>query len=1359
MAIGPLNIDVPSIPQLDVGDYVPDAIRPARQQSLQPNQPRAASAAQTKYSAGGYFDKLIASGTYAPHAINALRNYDQDRIARGQSPLSEKETTAALQAATTKEQVTPEAKRSLFNLPGNIVRDASAILKSIPRLPGALIDEVQSLPTIGQHIAEADNPLVGLASAPGIRMLPGAFIAEQIAGGTPGELLRHPLFTGLDVLPLASTAAKSTKVAKAADTIAKEFSSAGTVGGVLAPEGSALFRQGLESQRLARRPLKTALTRTLDDEGNIIRNTAGEMANVIGQTKLGQAYAGVFGQQSRDAVFITNSTAGRINRIMEGSLSVPDDALAALAPKAVEYQKWLDENGLNERAPELHDALTRGGSTGDALIDEAVERTREFKALEAEALQQSQQAVMFDNELYDLKKGLQLKEAERGIVRQREFTEHRGTIEAGTFDPTIIQPSQVVSNMLENFRRPRRDPNVPPPTRMERLAGVEQISKNDLTLQHNIMLRKLRAAGFDTRELSEAWQSVEGRFGKRRKDGTISGRVVKDPQVYEDLLKELAVDQSRLPALKMLPVEEAVTKLKSLTRDKSAVVAAGVKDVLFGIENRNWNSITKGLEQLRRTDVWNDEALITRLREMRDSGKFIDKHLAKFTDKSLAKRNKDFTQLTAEAVPARFLPEVDRIHRAKLKEKLIPVGDAAAAQKVIELADTGMWAEIPGFTDKMYRQVQREAATSWQALRDQGFDPVFVHTVTPNKANSALHAYATVVPKTASSVKARAWDMAPTVKNVALSVNHQLMELISKNQVELGIKQIMDRMGETEMSLRQRFAPAAQARAANMPALDFEGHLMKLIGEQYKKFDPDVEGYAWGSPYLKKLKQDAMWIPNPVAKNLKLLAEPKRLLGGILDPITNAFRIATTSLSLRTQVYNIFGNGIASELQNPGILMRSTRKAQEYMRDPTKIPEPLMQMIGSTKQGQLDLTREAMGATHSSAYHYLRGKTLGRLLKEDSKLGGKVKQGFKTATEASFALNSKFDDFYRMVNYIDEYDRAIKVGSNAADAERKAITAVRNNIQDWMSATPIERSVIRSIIPFYGYMGHAMRFVLRYPFDHPLRTEMITKLAKTEMEDEALPDRFLSMLFMGGIGEHGEQNALNAGPFNPFGDIANYMTIQGVLGGTNPVIQTILKTVGVDSGQQELYPSLRYNTETGRLSAAGTNPLTNMLHNTLPQSQVITALLGINEEYKDMARRDPAAANRYLASGLTIPIAWRQINVDQELFKAEIARQDAQAKVKAEALKTGDWSEALRYPSLREYLEAIESLPDEQRQAYTKLSPDQIAALTSSEQAQIPLPQFKGIEPLDTTVDTLLKANQQGVILPGSSTQNTTGGI
>jgi hypothetical protein len=242
----------------------------------------------------------------------------------------------------------------------------------------------------------------------------------------------------------------------------------------------------------------------------------------------------------------------------------------------------------------------------------------------------------------------------------------------------------------------------------------------------------------------------------------------------------------------------------------------------------------------------------------------------------------------------------------------------------------------------------------------------------------------------------------------------------------------------------------------------------------------------------------------------------------------------------------------------------------------------------------------------------------------------------------------------------------------------------------------------------------------------------MAKIAEAEMEENStLPSRFLNSLFFGGAGSTGSQNALNLGPMNPFSDVANYMTIQGALGATNPVIQTVLQMAGVENGEASLYPSLRYDPETGRLGLKADNPVMALLENTIPQSTLLTSILGVNTDFNDAIGRDPAAAQRMLASALTLPIPWRRYNVPQEEAKAEIARMDAQDKVLSEALSSGDWSEALAaYPDLRDYLNAMDSIPDAQKQAFKPLTPDEIKALPQTDA-------YKNVTPLNEQIEAI----------------------
>jgi len=237
---------------------------------------------------------------------------------------------------------------------------------------------------------------------------------------------------------------------------------------------------------------------------------------------------------------------------------------------------------------------------------------------------------------------------------------------------------------------------------------------------------------------------------------------------------------------------------------------------------------------------------------------------------------------------------------------------------------------------------------------------------------------------------------------------------------------------------------------------------------------------------------------------------------------------------------------------------------------------------------------------------------------------------------------------------------------------------------------PFERNMLKAIFPFYGFMNQAVRYVMRFPVDHPSRAEIVGAFGRTEAEDsKVLPSSFLSALFFGDTSSDGSRRALNTAPINPFGDVANMFTLAGFLSATNPVIGTALESVGLVRGEAELYPTLRYDPETGRLTAVHGNPLLKLVENTIPQTAVLTALLGVNAEFRDRLQRDPAAASRFLRSAAGLPILSRNWNIPAEIAKAETARGKSEDSARNEALRSGDWTQALRYPGLRDDYERL----------------------------------------------------------------------
>lgn len=1343
--LGPLHADTAALPQLDLGQYIPSFMSRPRTQPILPNQPRALTALTNKYS--GYFKQLAESGQFDPSIIEAMRRYDANRVRTGQSPLSEDETRNALQAAQQNSPVTKPADRSMIDVPGNFISDLGDMIKSIPRIPGALINEVRELPKIGEAISSAPNPIVGLANAPGIRMLPGAFTIGNIASGTPGELARHPLFTALDLLPGAEVLAKGTRVATEATRLSE-----GVAKGTLelpAREARIVGKQ-------ARRPITTAMLNRLDPEGIIERNSFGELVDKIAQSRPGQTLAQSFSQGARDVMFIVNNATQKTRGIMTGQIAAKD-AMEMIGRDAVRVAEELNkiDPTITENAGEFYRRITLDDMEGAPETWKlGREKIREMNT--RMGMEMNEQALLghFNNEYYDVPTAKKLIRRDQAVKQSEKFNALRNDVLSGQADPV-----QLAARLLDDLRTSK--------------GGAA------FNVHRKATMRQLRNAGYDTTALEEVWTGTQG-TGKGK-------RITATTADYEQALGDVASGTTKLPTVqgKLMNLQELVEYLKG---HKGEDTTAGTAKILAGVKNGEWKTVTEGLDQVRRSKsvALTDPTFVRSVRELRETARLLDEDLAPYSDARHAQAVKKFERQKANAIPARFIPVAAEKAKQELIHRLIPVADGMQAAEVIRLANQGMWTDIPNFTPRMLRKIEIETTRAWQAMREEGLDPTFVHTVPPNKATQALNPMEAIVPKTPTSIKKRLFDMAPAEQNVTVALTHQALEILSKRHVELAIKQIAEQYGVREVELRAQYAPAAQNAAERNTALDFKGHLQVMMNKSWKRFDPELEGYNWGSPYLKKLAEDEVWIPKTAYNNLKLLAQPKQILGGIMDPITGLFRMATTTLSIRNQIYNLLGGGIGLEMHQPGALIRSGGKAREMLRNPDTMPEALKTVVGQAKHTLLDMDRESLGILNEGVYAHLKGKMLKRFWDAEQqnkapKLGQPIKRfgdGIKGLVEKSYNLNGTVDDFYRTTAYIDAYDSAIKKGYTAKAAEEAAVTSTRTILQDWMGMTPMERTVMKSIFPFYTFMSHAMRFVLRYPFDHPLRAELLSKMAMAELEDQgSLPSRFLSMMFFGGTGAAGERNAINLGPFNPFGDVANSMTINGLLGNTNPLIATALQMAGVENGEAELYPSLRYDPETGRLSAAHGNPLMALLGNTIPQSNILTSILGLNSEYTDMLRRDPAAATRFLASSLTIPIPWRNIKINEEVFKAETARGTAQEKVKNEALRSGDWNEALMYPSLREYLAALDALPDEQLAPYRQTN-------EAIEGATVPGAQdtTKGQASLDDLVKAYMdQINPQslpmmqgggqgtgqstgpidapGSVAPGASLRQTAGGI
>lgn len=201
------------VPVVDDPSAIPGAPilinRPAAIRSLSRKFTGDYTAAQLRDGSVGY-PQLEAAGV-DPAVLNALAELDLRNVERGQLPMSGRQTLNAIRAAPSPANpygtsVQPqESRRSLIDIPGNVVSDLRAIFTSIPKIPVLLFQQVKELPTAPARLAEvmASGEYEDLGTVPGLGLIPGVYTLGNILGGDFGEMIEHPLFTALDVTPYA----------------------------------------------------------------------------------------------------------------------------------------------------------------------------------------------------------------------------------------------------------------------------------------------------------------------------------------------------------------------------------------------------------------------------------------------------------------------------------------------------------------------------------------------------------------------------------------------------------------------------------------------------------------------------------------------------------------------------------------------------------------------------------------------------------------------------------------------------------------------------------------------------------------------------------------------------------------------------------------------------------------------------------------------------------------------------------------------------------------------------------------------------------------------------------------------------
>jgi hypothetical protein len=1181
-----------------------------------------------------------------PSARTAILRFDIQRAMRGQQPLSERQTALSLSSILSGQATTPRPERSFLERFGD---DLRTLTSSIPRLPMAMVNEVRSLTDAGEEIrAGLDEGDIGrIAQAPGVRMIPGSFVVGKVAEGGLGALDDNPLFTALDVLPFVGRAARALPAVRAADAAA-------------------------DAAGLARpRPIPTALTRTLDEAGAVVPNRLGRgvqsATGAFNRTGPGQFIQEAFGPQARALSRTESQYSTRLRDELNPAGRPSDDPLVNLA---------RETNTLRERYPDIDEArrteLTLSMQEDPLRLDNVTDTERAFLTDVREMTSRYadvgvQQGFLerIGGEVYDLAAAEKIRSARSSASRFGDFVNIRRAIEAADSDPaTLLEIARGVG----------------------RRSDLGKSSKANLV---EGLAHALDSAGFDNTQ----WLD----WVKALRKGKIDARAIdRDIQWL-----------SNTPPKPSVPVAEIQASIKSAARTDPTV--ARLLDHINGGRIGEARKIAKILAGRKRFVIEGIDGYLDTLERGARRERWLAKH-SQFTDKRLAKLEATATRLVEQTPPARFGPILSRTTDERLLARLIDRNEAdrtilteagedvsgipsvdAITQAVMERR----YSDIPGFKEKELSRIRKEVNATWQALRDEGIDPVFVHRVTPGR--SAALAYPRVLEaiRTPSQARARTGDITPYIQDATVALSHQGLEWLARRGSEEFIAEVVQKWGKTEDALLAEYLPAARRRAESDPMLDVRAHAVELMKKEYTRYDP--KGLVtWPAPRLTGIGEN-VWLPKTMSNNIQRMhTPPTGRLTTLMDPVMKVFRTSLLPLSPRWHLYNIMGGGMMTVLRTDPTVFTKFGAARRMIRDGL-IPDELRAVMANNE------------ARMSAEMSYRAGITGGRLMNEiaDARAQGFIKQvGEATrpvrdaagkVIEKSYEWNSMADDMYRAMAYLYGYDKSITKGLTEEAAQRAGITLTRKIMQSWDEITPLERTIMRYMFPFYGFIQHIMRYTLAYPFDHPIRTAIMGSFARNELEDmgTGLPERFLNSFFLGEPDKNGMVKAINLQGMNPFSDVSSYFSLAGLAGMSNPIASTVMQSLGLDpmTGGPELFPNLRYDPETGRLAADNPGFLSNLVQNIVPQSRVLMGLTSTSSEFKELLRTNPEAASRMLRSQAGLPIIFRDVDIPGEITKAELARDDAIQEAFRNALRTGQHESATRaYPTLGALLGQVRTL-------------------------------------------------------------------
>lgn len=1210
-----------------------------------------------------------------------LRQIDVGRVNAGKRPLTASQTVRAIEAATTRQPVTPIPEKDPTAFFKNATDDITELVKGIPQLPMALVNEAMSFGTARPTRVTGPGDIFEM---PVIRLLPGAFTASAVLpGGAPiTDLAVRPVSTALDVLPFVSSgvnALGARALRNLPDSTPIAGTTRGTVGSVPAAREFGSFasskavegflRENVQPLPLADRvglvaaqakgsgltPIPTILTKTIEatPEGSLLIDRAWRRS--MARTGPGQK-ALQFSQKVRD--MRSSIARNEANQIIEArrrdayvaGARLEEDFTAAFPDADVRNAAWGDLS----RAFDDPDSFSSQAGFKIKTPDEA----RDFLSPEIQPF--------FDQ----VQTSVELLQAE-------------------------ILGNAAITGSDSLVRLYRGDKNIYTIDQWNRLTKADENLSN---ARANITSRISKPV---ERTRLKVEKQFPGAIDARKAGIEVRGAAGRAADQFIELEKVIDghLDGTYMPSWK-------TTKKSDLPI--SANDAAAIFD---GLE-----AAKKAARTRNNLSVW-----IRPATEMRTGSRiFYQRAMENMEEAVRRSADPDFQAYRAAYLDSRNL---DPASRAMVVRQLrSQMGDDFY---LLRYSTPDVPDFVRYYTDELERQnlrtliepaeiarLQRQANQTLYEMAGEGYRPAWLPGVAMERAANVDSTSTRLTYFSPDYAKRRSFDYAPMNPSIGINISYaSLQDYMSRTAVPYITDQIQS-FGMKGSELQKMLQAEALSKASRVRPDQVDAFITEYVNDamgmganprtaRFVQYDPKK---LWptlkDSPTSSAL--ETVWLPKEMESVIvQSFKDSNSFFQQLFEPITDTFRVSVLLFAPAWHFNNIMSNSLITGLTNPraflnildewnkmggwgnfkGQVTQAKSAAggiEASLRGVGQEFSPQMQrvgfegMLGAIENMTINISaKKGRAALENSIARF---KTGNRILNEvqSSKGVDAVRSAFGRMTGGSLALNAWFDDLFRRANFEAFYDAEFKrltdenVWSKELIEQKAAEFALKNTqswLMDWSQMLPVERGILRAVFPFYSFMSHILRAAIKYPFDHPVRVAVINAFTRAEIEDwqSRYPQIFRRLLGVPNVDDVDSWKAMNVDSFNPFRDVGNLFTMGGMLTATNPLIQFVFKSVGVDpmSGGPEYAPSFVYDPlePSGKTYDSG-NPIINLAKDIVPQLDVLGKWMGMDADFRELEASNPAAAQRAIISGLRIPIVFREINVNELLAKEEIKRFD-----------------------------------------------------------------------------------------------------